>query len=62
MKAVTKKGEKVFINICHTGDVPFPKGLTIPMSIGHQKEVLDNSKFVFLSSTITEIAIYYCLL
>lgn len=57
MKALTSNGEKVFINICHTGDVPFPKGLTIPMSIGHQKEVLDNSKLVFSSLATTETAI-----
>lgn len=43
VKAFTAGGEKVFINICHTGDVPFPKGLTIPMSIGLQKEVFDNN-------------------
>lgn len=47
VKALTKNGEKVFINICHTEDVPYPKGLTIPMSIGHQKEVSDNSGLIF---------------
>lgn len=45
MKALTEGGEKVFINLCHTEDVPFPKGLTIPMSIGHQKEVTDHSEY-----------------
>lgn len=46
MKVLTKDGEKLFINICHTEDVPHPTKMTvIPMSIGNEKEVTDRSEF-----------------
>lgn len=44
VKVRTKKGEKVFINVCHTKDVPKPKGFCIPMSIGNEKEVFDKGE------------------
>ncbi|XP_065215144.1 PIH1 domain-containing protein 1-like [Planococcus citri] len=43
IKTFTKSQEKVFINVCHTDEIPPPKGATIPMSIGSEKEVTDKS-------------------
>lgn len=45
VKAFTNAGDKVFINICHTEEIPPPKGNTIPMSIGNEKEITDKREF-----------------